>query len=526
MSWRGATRGALATAAVVLGLLPACARTLPPLPQATLVVDTDLPVDRLATRLRLDVFAEDGTWIESRDVLRDDPRAWPVSFTLYSPDDRPRAVRVRLRAYPSGLVRDYRGERFEDRPAAAPAAEVLPLPPATDAPRLSVAGADLTPRTEPIPSVTVDRLLAVSLSADAPRVGVLLATACAGMMADLEGGTTCRAVEGLREPIGEADPVPWSSRVGVGFGATRCTAAPRPASTRGDGTPLHDEEVCVPGGLFVFGDPILGNFGPIDGREVSTNPPRLVRAPALRIDRFEFTVARYRAAVAAGFVLGEDLDPPIANDHPFPAAPTDEPTDVCTYSTSPLPGAANREEYGLNCVSWATARALCRFVGADLPTEVHYEWVATAAGRLRKTPYPWGTAPPRCDLQVYGRSRDPIVGGTECSDKPWALPWNPGPVTAGPGDETPLFDGVAVHGLAAGQAEWTRDVFQPMRARCWLAQPMTDPSCQAGDTSRHGSRGTGWELQPFLMVGTARLPLGSLVIPTDMGFRCVRPGAA
>ncbi len=518
-------RRALLLAFLLLPDATGCARTLPPLPQVTLAVDTDLPVDRLALQLRLDVYLEDGTWIESREVPRADPRGWPATFTVFAPDDRPRSVLVRLRAYPRGLVRDYRGERFEERPGPTPAAEVIPLPAATDLPRLLVDGVDVTPRSEPIPTATVDHLSRVALGPEGATARVVLRAACAGTMVDLANATTC--VDGARVAASaESGPPPSTSLVGTAFGPAPCTETPRPPHAAKDGTPLLDEEVCVGGGTFVLGDPILGNVGLIDGRDVSTNPPRLVHVPALRVDRYEFTVARYREALAAGFAVDDETDLPIPNDKPLPLAPTEDPIEQCTFSTAPLPGDGSREAFALNCLPWHTARALCRFAGGDLLTEAHYEWVASAAGRPRKTPYPWGTAPPRCDLQVYGRERDPVVGGTECIQKPWSKPYTPGPVTEGPGDETPILGhGLSIHGFGGGQPEFSRDVFQPFRSRCWLSQPIHDPTCGAGDTSRHTSRGGGWGFQPFLMLSTARLPLGGLVIATDISFRCMRKGA-
>ncbi len=105
---------------LVAGLIPSiasCARTLEPYGEALVYVDTDVAVPEHVGRLRLDLYSADGTWFESRDVGRADPRDWPASFAIYSErEDREEVVLVRLRAYPDGAVRDYRGERFESRP--------------------------------------------------------------------------------------------------------------------------------------------------------------------------------------------------------------------------------------------------------------------------------------------------------------------------------------------------------------------------------------------------------------------------
>ncbi len=93
----------------------------PPFATVTLVVDTDLPTPRLASRLRADLFREDGTWFASHDVALPDVTDWPASFSIVSPDEsKATRVLVRLRAYPSGRVRDYRGERHRPRPVHRP----------------------------------------------------------------------------------------------------------------------------------------------------------------------------------------------------------------------------------------------------------------------------------------------------------------------------------------------------------------------------------------------------------------------
>src|SRR5262245_55464835 len=71
--------------------------TLPPLAEALVVVDTDLPVPQIAGRLRVDLYAEDGTWYTSRDIGRSQVSDWPASFSVYSPDtSRDTRVLIRL----------------------------------------------------------------------------------------------------------------------------------------------------------------------------------------------------------------------------------------------------------------------------------------------------------------------------------------------------------------------------------------------------------------------------------------------
>ena len=88
---------AITAATLTLGLSAfACGKveSLPPLPQALVVVDTNLPVPLAVARLRVDLYREDGTWFESSDFTRDDPHAWPVSFGIYADEGQRRGVAV------------------------------------------------------------------------------------------------------------------------------------------------------------------------------------------------------------------------------------------------------------------------------------------------------------------------------------------------------------------------------------------------------------------------------------------------
>src|SRR5262249_23512256 len=109
--------------------------SLPPLGEVEIVVDTDMPVPRLVSRLRLDVYTEpDVRWVQSREFLRANPSDWPTSFVVASPDpDRGGSMRVRLRAYLDGKIRDYRGERYlAGLPEGGDAGAVAPIPAPTN----------------------------------------------------------------------------------------------------------------------------------------------------------------------------------------------------------------------------------------------------------------------------------------------------------------------------------------------------------------------------------------------------------
>lgn len=115
--------GALAFAASSLTV--GCQEPLPPYPSATIAIDTDLPVPRVVEHLRVDVFDDDGTWIDTRDYPRTSAADFPASFSIFTKDEsRPREVTLRIRAYPEGGVRDYRGHR--GRPAVPFVPPALP----------------------------------------------------------------------------------------------------------------------------------------------------------------------------------------------------------------------------------------------------------------------------------------------------------------------------------------------------------------------------------------------------------------
>ena len=114
-------RSVVRRAGIVLGLLAlGCTSELPPHGEVVLIVDTDLPAPDLAAHLRVDVFSADGTWFESRDLDLPDARDWPVSFGIYEPAEGGGEVIVRLRTYPPGKRRTYRGEQYQPPAEWAP----------------------------------------------------------------------------------------------------------------------------------------------------------------------------------------------------------------------------------------------------------------------------------------------------------------------------------------------------------------------------------------------------------------------
>jgi len=481
---------------------------LPPLGEALIIVDTDLPVPTIASRLRIDIYTGDGRWYESRELRREQPGDWPVSFSVYDPDpNRPRDLLVRLRAFPAGIVRDYHGERFALRPDGGKPSDIVPDPPIPDGegPRLlDENGIDRTPATEPQPLVTVDRLVSIHLEpARRAAVRVVLRGRCAGTMVDFDNRTTCIDEENVRVPVVFAALDPnrtiGASVVGTFAPPAPCQADVRPPTTNADGTPLFDEEVCVPGGAFLFGNAIN------DGLDRNSDAPvRVAVMPPFRIDRYEVSVGRWRAALAAGFK--SKLGSPVANEGPI------TPAQVCTWSTSPQ----KREGFPLACVTYQDARAFCQFMGGDLPTEAQWEYVAQAVGRTQKTHYSWGNEEPTCERVVFARDYGTNTFSNRCGylgKGPQALSLSSEDVAIGTG----------VVDLTGGMAEIAADAPYPFKSVCWASQGLDSPHCDDPTELDFLVRGGAWFFGVLgLEPGNRDRFLFSVGVGGGVGFRCVR----
>lgn len=453
---------------------------LPPYGQAVVVVDTDLPVPSVVSKLRIDLLDERGNVFDRRDELRLDPRDWPTSFGVFTDDpENERTVFVRLRAYSEGRVE--RGT--ED---------------------------------EPDPDVTVDRLVRVRLvPGERARVRVLLSGDCAGVRPTLVPFTKARScIDGRRPDARVADATvdtalrpDTSSAVGT-HGHVPC-----------DGVIVPPDRACVPGGTFIFGDRFSRDTSPYT--EVALAPldshyEKVVTLSRFAIDRDEVTVARYRAALARGFV------PPV---EPITTVDSGDES-YCTLTSSPR----GLEHHPISCVPWITADAFCRFEGGSLPTEAQWEYAALAAGRVRKVRYTWGDDPPSCDRAVYGRIR--LAGPRECPDGVDG----PAPIRDRPLDVNPL----GVHDLNGSLSEHVLDSDEPYDGACWRTAPARDPSClrppsaecAARPTSRpcidaggwnHVTRGGSWATLGSSLRGARRRPVHGALKSDDVGFRCAYP---
>ncbi|MES1184592.1 MAG: SUMF1/EgtB/PvdO family nonheme iron enzyme [Myxococcales bacterium] len=383
-------------------------------------------------------------------------------------------------------------------------------------PRLLEDGIDVTPQSEPEPHLTVDRLLRLDVEPQRRTTArVLLDGECMGSMADLAGGRSCVDTETELLPV-EPQPL-LPGRLHSSSSAVGTWSKYQSQACASDAVPhahpeLHDDRVCVSGGTFVLGDPTLIARDPDDG-----SPERLATIPTFLMDRYEYSVARYRAARARGFVPPDAG--PLNNFEPV-TLDTDDLTRACTWNEG-LDGSSlfpSQEALPLSCVSWLTARALCDLEGGRLPSVAEREYVASAAERELESTYPWGEQAPTCDQVVFGRWLEPSRGSSSCYDALHAF--GPSAVDAEPWssfDRSPC----GVVGLGGNVAEWTRDSHRAYSDACWQSQPHLAPECTEDEAPLRTIAGGSWRSPA---AGTrAALRIGGAVAGVDpwVGLRCV-----
>ena len=500
-------------AALVLAVFLVVACEPAPLPEfgnVLVEVDTDVAVPALVSRLRVDIFEGD-SWVSSRAFALHAPRDWPASFVLFHPGEETRTTLVRLRAYADGTERDYLGERYVAPPSPTdPDDEIPPEAERTLLPRLAEHSGSPTPASEPSPTLAIDRLLRVETRyGEGATVHVVLRGDCFGVMANLAQRRSCvdaaRRWESADEPSRDA-PAARVSLVGSFPAVPSASKAPRPRSAAGGGE-LLDEEVVVPGGAFVLGSRTLAEVDDGDPTRLSASPERLAIVGPLLVDRYEVTVARFRQALARGFV---PTVLPLANEGPLATTHAQgDITESCTFSREPRAGLERREGSPLNCIGHAPAREYCRFGQADLLTEAEWEYVAMVGGRDAKEPYPWGAGAPDCDAIIQ---RGTSVSSAAC------LAFGPAPVVAGSRDETPL----GVHGLFGNVAEWVVDAPLSYASAAYRRAPLDAQKYDPPAASRFVVRGQSWAVNPGNLTSSARAAEDATTRAPTVGFRCAR----
>ncbi len=474
--------------------LACSAGTLGPAPEALIVIDTNLPSPRVISSVRFDVYKSDGTWFESRSEDNLTAKNFPLSFSVAGSTSVSTTVMVRIRAFANGALRNYTGNHFQPWP------DTVASPQAGDGlPRLIVGGADVTPLTEPLPELTVDRVVNVTIAPNQHgRAVVRLDGACVGHMAELAPAwTSCHAADAMRvreEPATlDADMNRRPTSMVGSIGQSTCPPAPK-----GHVAP------CVTGGAFILGPSTAG--------EPAMPKGRAVVVPTFRMMSTEVTVAQMRTAITAdGFHPGDG-----SMGVGTVPLPPDDPNEACTMTYAPGP----RESFALSCIKYDPARRYCNHYGGDLPTEVEWEFAATSADRDSKTQYPWGDTPPKCTDAIFGRASLSGVPGAcaqEMGYGPIAIVDDNGLALAAV-DTTPQ----GILHLAGGLTEWTRDAVAPWDDRCWLDAPTISPSCAPADaTKKMRLRGGSWASPNGTLVSTTRLEGPQTAANGGVGFRCV-----
>jgi formylglycine-generating enzyme required for sulfatase activity len=357
------------------------------------------------------------------------------------------------------------------------------------------------------------------------RVEVLLSGECLGVPPDPSSRAGCAAIDApggvhaqLNAPASAGLYAPVSRDGGVGVSRVATWEAARPRSCSGsprEPTPgLHDDEVCVQGGVFYLGDIRLAESA--CGLGCGAVPERLVRISPFYYDRFEVTVARWRDALARGF-QPTGMWYPISSTNPIYGS--------CRYNAPTADGATP-----MNCVSRQAAAEFCAFDGGrTLPSEAQYEFAASGRGLERY--YPWGDGPtPMCNDVDYARADEILVTTPGTADVCFQMALH-SLVDVGANSLDLSLDGIS--DLAGGVSEWTRDVTERYGVGCWSGSGMlVDPVCASSHFPYQVLRGGSWK-QPITDLPVARrFPGGDrfdFVALTGgfgphTGFRCARSG--
>lgn len=278
----------------------------------------------------------------------------------------------------------------------------------------------------------------------------------------------------------------------------------------------------MPGGAYFRGYDVAG-----DGNGGTTEAPATVSA--FELDKFEVTVGRYRAFVAAG--AGTQAHPPAAGAGAHAAIPNSGwdptwnaqlPADrdaqlaalACNSTLEPLatwtdaPGA--NENRPVTCLSWYDAMAFCAWDGGFVPSEA--EWNFAAAGGDEQRAYPWSSPPGDLTIDPAHASYADADGRCMADGQPTCTPADLRPVGS-----APAGDGRWGHAdLAGNAAEWTLDAL-----RSKYITPCTDCADLSAIDLRVERGGAAVTFATSARTG-ARIPRAAARRESVIGVRCAR----
>jgi formylglycine-generating enzyme required for sulfatase activity len=388
---------------------------------------------------------------------------------------------------------------WDDAPAAPPEEPLGSLP------RLVSDDVDVTPRQEPEPLVTIDRLALVTLvPGQKQSASIVLRTACAGQMAKLSGAASdaemvlaeaesCIDTEGQRLPVIPEVLSSWSRTPPPSLGGTFVPGDPCPEGAATGGA------VCIPAGTFVFGSPVHRSA------PLGTTPEHLAVMNRFWLDETEVTVGRWRAALASGFESPNGT--PIENDGPLGE---ESYVSYCTFGSTPM--VEPREDFPLTCVDWQAARAFCRFEGGDLPTEAQWQYAVSRAGQSYEVDE-------LCDQAAPSNSEPAPPSACQLGTRTKAVT-----------DPSLAVDVTAlgVRSLIGNVSEWSLDGFYALDEDCWNGASLTDPLCWEENAPLRTAVGGSWQnpynawrfpVDPLGDIYSAQVNLGV----ASIGFRCAYP---
>lgn len=247
------------------------------------------------------------------------------------------------------------------------------------------------------------------------------------------------------------------------------------------------EMVKIPAGKFLMGCSQNDRECEQDeGKPGGTN----VYVPAFYIDRYEVSVAEYRACVRAGKCA---LPKTYARNK------------YCNYD------AAGRDRFPVNCVDWPDAANFCAKQGKRLPLEAEWEKAARAGSNASYS----GGAAPSCrqailnDGKTQGTVRGELDGCGE--DRTWAVGTRP-PNAYG------LYD------MFGNVSEWVQNWFHPNALQSYANGELTAPHTG----QRKVIRGGAWDESRVALRSSSRyakVPVSGEKVWGSNGFRCAKDAA-
>ncbi len=130
-------------------------------------------------------------------------------------------------------------------------------------------------------------------------------------------------------------------------------------------------------------------------RSGRAQPIHEVIVPSFEIMKTEVTVEMYRKCVESDYCT----EPNLKGDN-----------EDCNWDYT------EREDHPVDCINWFQAMEFAAWVGARLPTEAEWEYVARGEGG--DVIYPWGNEDASCSLAVYNRTNCNLSGTLSVCSKP------------------------------------------------------------------------------------------------------------